>query len=356
MNLIKSLLTVFLSTLIALILFELIFRSYFLANKSLYLDSSTNKKPQHFLVENWNSHDLLILNGKRVHKHLIDDENNKKKYRVALIGDSIAFGSSLATKDTLAYLLDKKDGEIEIINHGVPGYNVFDYNHIIKNFKKDEYDLIIYLLTKNDITLASTGQYSLLRSDDEVIVRYNEIDQSLMSKTKVFLQRNLKSLYVIASNIINRKYSNLPVYNASTYTEETPTRCIKDIENQYNKQKKVESFLNNAYSNELYTKKMTEIILETKEYIENYLNSNIVLVPVWNFHEVNNFSQSPFKNFVINLRNQGIHTPEILFDINIHKYSRECGYWADPGHPGRKYNQGFSENLYPEIKLMLHSK
>lgn len=356
MNLIKSLLTVFLSTLTALILFELIFRNFFLTNKVLYLDSSTNKKPQHFLVDKWSSHDLLILNGKRVHSHLIDDKNNKKKFRVALTGDSIAFGGYLATKDTLAYLLDKKDEDIEVINYGVPGYNVFDYNHVIKNFKKDEYDLIIYLLTKNDITLASTGQYSLLRNDDEVIVRYNEISQTFQSRVKVFLQKNLKSIYVIAGNIINKKYSNVPVYTESTYVQEAPTKCEKDIEDNYNKQKKVEDFLNNAYSNKLYTNKMTKILFKTQSFIEDKLNSKVMLVPVWNFHELNNFNQSPFKNFVINLRKLGMYTPEILFDINIHKYSGECGYWSDSGHPGKKYNQEFSENLYPEIKLMLHAK
>ena len=353
MSWIKSLLVLLLSSIVAIFLFEIIFRSFFIHHKNLYLESSNNRNPKHYLTNNWNGIDVKIVNGIRSHSHLIEEKTNK--FRIALIGDSVAFGSSLQTKNTLAYMLEKNGNNLQIKNYGVPGYNIFDYRHIIKSIKKDDFDLIIYQLTKNDITLASTGYYSLLRNDDEVIVRFNEIDLNLINQIKVFLQRNLKSIYVIASYLKSRKSSNHMTTEAS-YKEEKTYKCHEDISQEYKNQMNIEDFLNAAYANTKYTNEMTKVILESQKYIENILKTKVILLPVWNFHEVSNFNNSSFKDFVISLNKQGMKTPNILFDSSLHKDFKECEYWADSGHPGPKYNRVLAKHLLPEIKSILISK
>ena len=97
-----------------------------------------------------------------MHRSTIKEEyDNPDYYNIALVGYSVAFGNFLATKDTLAYLLDLKSTKITITNYGVPGYNIYDYFDVIKNFETNRYDLILYQLTKNDITLAKQNYHYL---------------------------------------------------------------------------------------------------------------------------------------------------------------------------------------------------
>ena len=75
------------------------------------------------------------------------------------------------------------------------------------------------------------------------------------------------------------------------------------------------NFLNAAYKqNTKYTNEMTKVILESQEYIENlFIKTKVILLPVWNFHEVSNFNNSSFKDFLINLNKQGNEEPKYTF-------------------------------------------
>ena len=338
---------------IGLFLFEFLFRFFFIENKSLYMEGSYNTKPKHLLINNWESKSLIIKDGQRIHSHLVQKSESNKKYKVALIGDSVGFGSYLATQNTLAYLIETESENINVTNYSVPGYGVFDHFQVIKKLKKDKYDLIIYQLSKNDITLASAGRFSLLRDDDEVIVRYNEIDQKIISKFKVFLQRNLKSVYVIGSYIKNKNF--FKKVDETRYKEAQSTKCFNEIYKNYISQIKVENFLNQAYTNKLYTNKMTDIILNTKEYVNNSLNTEILLFPIWNFHDLNNFDNSPFKNYIYSLSNVS-EIPIYMLENNIHFDYKKCGYWQDAQHPGIVYMKTISKYLSKSINTILNQK
>ena len=47
----------------------------------------------------------------------------------------------------------------------------------------------------------------------------------------------------------------------------------------------IENFINAAYANTKYTNEMTKVILSLG-IIENILKTKVILLPVWNFHEV----------------------------------------------------------------------
>ena len=94
--------------------------------------------------------------------------------------------------------------------------------------------MILYQLTKNDITLASTGMYSLLRNDDEVIVRYNEINTDIISQIKLFLQRYLKSIYVLASTFKNRNNYHTVNYTRATYKEAAESNVLMRFKKNMN--------------------------------------------------------------------------------------------------------------------------
>ena len=340
-------------TIIILFIIEVLFRSFILPHKSLYLDSSNDTRPKHFLIDDWISEDLIIKDGHRVHRSTIKEEyDNPDYYNIALVGDSVAFGNFLATKDTLAYLLDLKSTKITITNYGVPGYNIYDYFDVIKNFEINRYDLILYQLTKNDITLASTGMYSLLRNDDEVIVRYNEINTDVISQIKLFLQRYLKSIYVLASTFKNRNNLHSVNYTKATYKEAAESKCLNEIQKEYESHIEVETFLNHAYANKQYTQKMIKVINKTNEFVTNSLKTQMMLIPTWNYYELENPSSSSYRTFILELKNSGIHIPTNLINKDTYKDYEKCGYWGDPGHPGPKYNYDLSEILIKNIRTL----
>ena len=340
-------------TIIILFIIEVLFRSFILPHKSLYLDSNNDARPKHFLVDDWISEGLVIKDGQRMHKNDIKGEyDNLDDYHIALVGDSVAFGNFLATNNTLAYLLDQKSTNVTITNYGVPGYNIYDYFDVIKQLEINKYDLILYQLTKNDITLASTGMYSLLRNDDEVIVRYNEINTDTVSQIKLFLQRYLKSIYVVASMFKNRNNDHHVNYTKATYKEAAKSKCLNEIQKEYESHIEIETFLNQAYAKKKYTQKMIKVINETNEFVTNNLKSKMILIPTWNYYELNNVSSSSYRTFILELKNSGIDIPSNLIHKDTYKDYKKCGYWGDPGHPGPKYNYDLSVILIEKIRAL----
>ncbi len=76
---------------------------------------------------------------------------DSEKFRVATYGDSETFGWSVDFDDTFQRQMEMIDTNVEVINFGVPGYNVTNVADTIEQTAlKYHPDLIIYLIHKND--------------------------------------------------------------------------------------------------------------------------------------------------------------------------------------------------------------
>ena len=81
---------------------------------------------------------------------IIPPQSNK--YRIATYGDSETFGWSVEEKDTFQKQMEVIDPSVEVINFGVPGYNVANTADYMEQTALSFHpDLIIYLAHKNDI-------------------------------------------------------------------------------------------------------------------------------------------------------------------------------------------------------------
>ncbi len=73
------------------------------------------------------------------------------RFRVATYGDSETFGWSVDLADTFQHQMERLDPAVEVINLGVPGYNVVDIaNHMRRTLPELAPDLVVYLVHKND--------------------------------------------------------------------------------------------------------------------------------------------------------------------------------------------------------------
>lgn len=73
------------------------------------------------------------------------------KYRIATYGDSEAYGWSVDYDDTFQRQMERRDDRVEVINFGVPGYNVSNVADTIElTVPEFRPDLVIYLVNKND--------------------------------------------------------------------------------------------------------------------------------------------------------------------------------------------------------------
>ncbi len=74
------------------------------------------------------------------------------RFRIATYGDSETFGWSVKSADTFQKQMETMDSRVEVLNFGVPGYNVTNIaDHMEKTTPLYHPDLIIYLVHKNDL-------------------------------------------------------------------------------------------------------------------------------------------------------------------------------------------------------------
>lgn len=77
--------------------------------------------------------------------------SRSERYRVATFGDSETFGWSVAQADTFQRRMEARDGRVEVINLGVPGYNADNVaGHMERRLAELEVDQVLYLVNKND--------------------------------------------------------------------------------------------------------------------------------------------------------------------------------------------------------------
>ena len=78
-------------------------------------------------------------------------KNKDSQFRILTYGDSETFGWSVRLEDTWQRHMEQIDESIEVINLGIPGYNVKNVaDHIELTAPNLKPDLIIYLFHKND--------------------------------------------------------------------------------------------------------------------------------------------------------------------------------------------------------------
>ena len=84
-----------------------------------------------------------------------DKENNiSNHYKIAVLGDSVAFGINLSDEDTVSSILQQKFGShAKVLNLGVPGYGLPEILRFLE-LKNSLYSVnhIIYILNLNDFT------------------------------------------------------------------------------------------------------------------------------------------------------------------------------------------------------------
>jgi hypothetical protein len=72
-------------------------------------------------------------------------------FRVATYGDSETFGWSVALEDTFQRQMEAIDPRVEVLNFGVPGYQVVNIRkQLERSLPRFQPDLAIYLVNKND--------------------------------------------------------------------------------------------------------------------------------------------------------------------------------------------------------------
>lgn len=136
--------------------------------------------------------------GERDFEYTLKKE--KGVYRIAVIGDSVAFGYGISLKDTFAKILEKKLNEnsekkYEVLLFGRPGYSIsnvyYSYLDKIKNF---EPDMIIYAMVLNDFEKSFK---------DETTQNEEKKKSGSLLKTLKIANRNLFSFFRRHSAIYN---------------------------------------------------------------------------------------------------------------------------------------------------------
>ncbi len=95
------------------------------------------------------------------------------KFRIMTFGDSEAFGWSVQLEDTLQRQMEAIDGNVEVLNLGVPGYNarnVADYMEM--TVREYEPNAVVYIFNPNDADAALTVSPTLSKSVSYLLVRY----------------------------------------------------------------------------------------------------------------------------------------------------------------------------------------
>jgi hypothetical protein len=73
------------------------------------------------------------------------------RFRIATYGDSETFGWSIALDETFQRRMQALDPRVEVLNFGVPGYNVTNVrDQLERSVPRIAPDLVIYLVNKND--------------------------------------------------------------------------------------------------------------------------------------------------------------------------------------------------------------
>ncbi len=143
--------------------------------------------------------------------------------RIALMGDSVTFGSNVNVNDTFGYLLQKDLKQYEIINFGVPGYDSAAEIQTLK-VKALPYhpDIVILNFVMNDIE-PSTILFNENTVPEKCILPVINLGVSCKIKTMITSSRAVNFFYTAFKNIFYNKvtdyytlsWSNDELYNSN---------------------------------------------------------------------------------------------------------------------------------------------
>ena len=98
-------------------------------------------------------------------------------------GDSQAFGWSVTLDETFQRRMQAIDGRVEVLNLGIPGYNIADTNeHLARTLQAFDPDLAIFLSTNND--LDESLEIGTIWGKARILMWLRVIDQSLFKKAE----------------------------------------------------------------------------------------------------------------------------------------------------------------------------
>ena len=104
------------------------------------------------LYEKSDTETLWRINAQGLRADNAIQEKPAGVFRILTYGDSETFGWSVDLDKTWQRQMEQIDKNIQVINLGVPGYNIENIaNHVEKTLLNFEPDLVIYLFNKNDV-------------------------------------------------------------------------------------------------------------------------------------------------------------------------------------------------------------
>lgn len=127
-------------------------------------------------------------------------KNKGQRFRILTYGDSETFGWSVRLEDTWQRHMEELDENIEVINLGIPGYNVENVaDHIELTAPDLKPDLIIYLFHKNDFYESFSITPILSRS--ELYIHLRMAFYVMNSKKRHAWRKSAEGQKFIASNL-----------------------------------------------------------------------------------------------------------------------------------------------------------
>ena len=104
------------------------------------------------LYEQTDNKILWSINALGIREDTDVKEKSKDTYRIVTYGDSETFGWSVDLNNTWQQKMEQIDQSIQVINLGVPGYNIESIaTHVEETLSTLQPDLVIYLFNKNDV-------------------------------------------------------------------------------------------------------------------------------------------------------------------------------------------------------------
>lgn len=131
--------------------------------------------------------------GERDYEYSIKKKDNN--YRVAVIGDSVAFGFGISLEDSFPKVLEKKlnkisDRKVEVLLFGRPGFAVSDVYYIyLDKVKMFNPDLIIYAMVLNDFEDKFLSNNSKSNKTEENKITLKKVLKKLNRSVFYYLRR-----------------------------------------------------------------------------------------------------------------------------------------------------------------------
>ncbi len=179
-----------------------------------------------------------------------DREENftSDKFRVLTYGDSETFGWAVDIKDSWQRKMENIDPDIQVINFGIPGYNIANIaDHMHLTIPEYDPDMLIYFFNKNDYypafgfnpTLAKSYAYLAARM---IIYRINKDKRKSFRDSRQgakFIKTNINQMIALS------KKHNAPLYVLDMHGKySAPIREISHIQPEIVKYINIEDTIN----------------------------------------------------------------------------------------------------------------